>query len=687
VFTLKTKSLHHFPSGSLWLLAALLLGGCGSSGERESGPGIVDPDSGISYSVELHGSADEDVAELLENALKLYTLAHRKPASKARLRRRAESDMEAAVAVLRSEGYYKGQASFAISDPRVAAQAAAGVREEGESAVESSTVNQDDTTSPEESLQVSPEQSGYVVNVTIEPGPRFSLANMSVEPPVTAQGLEMASIEAFGVAPGAPARAAEIVEAEARAVDWLAERGYPYAKFKDRTVVANMQQHTLSVTSIVVPGPRVRFGELNFEGLQSVQAQYLQSYVPWDENALYARSAVEKFQTSLFSTNLFDSVSVQPSSLAQIAMEEARQAKVANDKVPGGQQADDDGQRQTTSASSELSVPITVSAAEAKHRSVGFGARFSTDEGPEATAFVEHRNLFGANETGRATIIGGPKRQGLSLSIRKPQFWSGPNVLFGSLVLGNKTTDAFDERGINLLGGLEHRLNKRLTVSGGLSVELVEVDNNLDGDFDVVRLFGAPLTARYDASNSLIDPTRGYRLNASVTPYVGTYLDESLLFTSTNITGSIYLPLDSKKRYVFAARTRIGTVLGAERDAVPANKRLYSGGGGSVRGYQTQFIGPIDDSGDPIGGRSVLEAGVEMRIRVGENFGVVPFVDAGTVSRAVFPDFSEDVQVAAGLGVRYHTIIGPIRADVALPINPREEDNAFEFYISIGQAF
>ncbi|MFT5445919.1 MAG: translocation and assembly module TamA, partial [Gammaproteobacteria bacterium] len=123
------------------------------------------------------------------------------------------------------------------------------------------------------------------------------------------------------------------------------------------------------------------------------------------------------------------------------------------------------------------------------------------------------------------------------------------------------------------------------------------------------------------------------------------------------------------------------------REAGPPKTRLYSGGGGSVRGYQTQFIGPLDARGDPTGGRSVLEAGVEMRIRVGENFGLVPFIDAGTVSRAIFPDFSEDVQIAAGLGLRYHTIIGPIRADIALPINPREEDNLFEFYISIGQAF
>ena len=106
-----------------------------------------------------------------------------------------------------------------------------------------------------------------------------------------------------------------------------------------------------------------------------------------------------------------------------------------------------------------------------------------------------------------------------------------------------------------------------------------------------------------------------------------------------------------------------------------------------MRGYKYRFIGPLDFRGEPLGGRSVLEASAEMRIRIGKNFGVVPFIDAGTVSEEFFPDLSEDVQLAAGLGVRYYTIIGPIRADFAVPINPREEDSDFEFYISIGQAF
>jgi translocation and assembly module TamA len=98
-------------------------------------------------------------------------------------------------------------------------------------------------------------------------------------------------------------------------------------------------------------------------------------------------------------------------------------------------------------------------------------------------------------------------------------------------------------------------------------------------------------------------------------------------------------------------------------------------------------VGPLDEDDDPIGGRSVIEAGAELRFPVWGDIGGVGFVEGGTVSTEVYPDFEEDFLVAAGAGVRYYSPVGPIRFDVAFPVNGRDEDDAFQFYISIGQAF
>jgi translocation and assembly module TamA len=106
-----------------------------------------------------------------------------------------------------------------------------------------------------------------------------------------------------------------------------------------------------------------------------------------------------------------------------------------------------------------------------------------------------------------------------------------------------------------------------------------------------------------------------------------------------------------------------------------------------VRGYQYNTLGPTAPNGAIIGGRSLFEASAELRARVTDTIGVVPFIDAGNAFASSAPDFSRPLQMAAGLGLRYYTSIGPLRLDVAAPINPRRGDKPVAVYVSIGQSF
>jgi translocation and assembly module TamA len=128
--------------------------------------------------------------------------------------------------------------------------------------------------------------------------------------------------------------------------------------------------------------------------------------------------------------------------------------------------------------------------------------------------------------------------------------------------------------------------------------------------------------------------------------------------------------------------------VGASADRIAPTRRFYAGGGGSVRGYSYQAIGPRDLNNDPVGGRSLAEAAVEARFRFGSTnqFGLVPFVDAGTISSAMLPAMG-DVRVGAGIGLRYYTSFGPIRVDVGTPLNPQPGDPRIGVYVSLGQAF
>ena len=150
---------------------------------------------------------------------------------------------------------------------------------------------------------------------------------------------------------------------------------------------------------------------------------------------------------------------------------------------------------------------------------------------------------------------------------------------------------------------------------------------------------------------------------------------------------SAYHPVS--ERIVAAGRIRLGTILGAQRDDIAPSRRFYSGGGGSVRGYGYQRIGPRDVDNDPIGGRSLAEFSLEARIRLnafGGNFGIVPFIDGGTLSTKAMPDF-RDWQIGVGIGARYYSSFGPIRIDIGTPLNRQQGDGRIAVVVGLGQAF
>jgi translocation and assembly module TamA len=136
-------------------------------------------------------------------------------------------------------------------------------------------------------------------------------------------------------------------------------------------------------------------------------------------------------------------------------------------------------------------------------------------------------------------------------------------------------------------------------------------------------------------------------------------------------------------------RGSLGTIVGGDTEDIPATRRFFLGGGGSIRGYEYRSVGPREN-GEVIGGLSFFEASGEARFRVTDTIGVVPFSDAGAAFEDPIPDFSEHISFGAGMGLRYHTPLGPLRFDVAAPLNREGHSLGFDsiaFYVGLGQAF
>nr|WP_256476256.1 BamA/TamA family outer membrane protein [Siccirubricoccus soli] len=341
-------------------------------------------------------------------------------------------------------------------------------------------------------------------------------------------------------------------------------------------------------------------------------------------------------------------------------------------------------------------LPVTFAVTERARHAIGFGAAYETNYGPSARIYWEHRNLFGGAErlrleaeVARLGEAGGLDRSTyrVSAAYRDPAMlsaWLGPDwSLLANAALLRERLEAYDRDAITASVLAERKISERLSANLGPVMDFGSIGPP-DGKLTPYQIAGIQFGARYDGTDSLLDPSRGWRVTGTLTPSWS--FRDSAAFAPLKLVASTYLDVAGDKRSIIAVRGAIGSLMGARQGEVPRHQRYYAGGGGSVRGFDYQSIGPRDERNKPSGGGSLLEASLELRQRIWGDIGGVAFVDAGTVGDSSAPDFSS-LRVGAGLGLRYYTAIGPIRADFALPVIRQPGSSGYGIYVGIGQAF
>ena len=510
---------------------------------------------------------------------------------------------------------------------------------------------------PNVEAMIDTDSEPVLVVVNIDPGAIYHLQAVDIRyqpaEPVTAVPRTASDV---GLAVGQQAAGAPLVEAKRRLVRQLNENGYPNARIVATQYLANRDTQTLTATWTVDTGPLARFGELQVSGLKNVNPDYVHRIADWKPGTLYDIREIERVRTTLSNTRLFAMISAPP-----------------REDVPVENGV----------------VPVSFEVSEGPSRSVGVGLYYSTDEmGPGGSLSWEHRNLFGSAESLRLMIGGSQIRQWADASFRKPAFLDLRQSALANLRVERNDTDAFKGTTGSGFAGIERQFLEHWSITAGPAFIYADIERSAGEDQgDQFLLGGARTRLAYDSRDDQLNPSKGLNGSIGLSPFA------SLALTTTQfVTGEAalagYQSISETDRVVLAARGRIGSIFGASRSKIPASQRFYAGGGGSVRGYEFQSIGPLDRRNDPIGGRSLVEVNAEARIRIIGPFGIVPFIDGGQVYEEVYPQLSSsDLQWAGGLGLRYYSPIGPIRLDVATPINPRSVDDPFQFYISIGQAF
>jgi translocation and assembly module TamA len=503
---------------------------------------------------------------------------------------------------------------------------------------------------------VQPEDERLQVTINVQPGAPYKFSDVTV----TGLGQAQAMRDAFPVAAGDPVDAQTVIAGQTDLRTDLMRHGYPFAMVNDPDVTVD---HATTLGTLDLPvetGPRAVIGNIVVTGTKPpFSARHAQVIARFHPGDVYNVDQIDDFRRALIATGIVGAVKVEP-------------VKTADPGV----------------------VDILANLEPAPLRTVAAEIGYGTGEGARIEVSWQNRNLIKPEGAVTFRGIAGTREQLLGANLRMNNYQARDRVLNARIIAHHTRYDAYDARTFEIGGSIERQTNiifqKRWTWS--LGGELLASDEK---DFVPVLgraarrtfLIGAlPAQLGYDGSNDLLDPSKGFRLNGRLSPEAS-LRGKVFTYVKGQIDASYYQPVASS--VVLAGRVRLGGTVGAQRDNIAPSRLFYAGGGGSVRGYGYQLIGPRDPNGNPIGGRSLAEFGLEARVKLpffGGNFGVVPFLDGGQIYSSAYPRFT-DLQYGAGLGVRYYSLFGPIRVDVGTPLNRRTGDPRIAVYVSIGQAF
>jgi len=584
------------------------------------------------YSVTLDtGDADATLARVIRGASQLVQEETEPASGAAGLVARARGDYRRILGALQNAGHYGPVISI-----RIAGREAAGLP-------------------PDVRL---PDPAPVLVSVA--PGPEFRFQRIVIAnraPQTDDPGDQVDPPETIGYGSGEVARAGVVLRAEALALEAWRQQGYAKAEIVSRDVVADHRTRTVDVAITIAPGRKAYVGPLRVAGAERVDAGFVAEQTGLRAGDEYDPDDVRRAERRLMRLETFRSMRVEPgASLSETGL-----------------------------------LPFDVLVEELPGRRLGAGASFSTVDGLGLEAYHLWRNLFGRAERLRLDA----KIAGIAFPVStadfdyafggtftKPGFPDPDTDLVAAIAAERTILPNYTETSAGARAGFTHYFSDDLVLEGGGFYEFARFEDGFGTrDFSVAGVLG---TATFDNRDAPLDATRGFYAQATVEPFYEFFYGNPALRTTAEIRS--YWALSSEPAIVLAARGKIGALLGPDIAETPPDRLFFAGGGGSVRGYAHRGIG-VDGPGDTVtGGRYLVEGSVEARARLFGDFGAVAFLDAGAVAADGLPGV-DDLRFGAGIGLRYFTGLGPLRADLAIPLNRREGDPDYAFYVGIGQAF
>lgn len=502
------------------------------------------------------------------------------------------------------------------------------------------------------------------VSITVDPGPLYRFGQVTLTnqaSPTDDTRDQVASPQSIGLLSGQPARSRLVLQSEQLAIEAWRQQGFALAQIADRSVTADHTTRTVDVDLIIDPGSPASYGPIAVEGGVRMDADFIAYMADLPQGEAYDPDDVEAATARLNALQVFRSVRIE----------------------------------EATALAADGQLPATIFVQERALRRIGAGASFSTVDGAGLEAYWLHRNLFGRAERlrldGRVSGINSLDPEDftyrLGATFTRPGIITPDTTQFAALLAEREVLEAYTRTGMSAELGLEHPFTPELTGRLAITGRFAQFDDPVFGQRDFTSAgFQGRLT--YDSRDLPADASSGFFLEGTVEPYYEVSRSEPAAIATAEARA--YLGMGADDRVVLAGRVRAGSLIGPSIANTAPDRLFFAGGGSSVRGYAFRNIG-VERPGDLVtGGKFLVEGSAELRARVTGTIGAVAFADFGYVDAESMPSFGtldDDLRVGVGGGLRYLTPIGPVRLDVAVPLNKRAGDPDFAVYLGIGQAF
>jgi outer membrane protein assembly complex protein YaeT len=506
-----------------------------------------------------------------------------------------------------------------------------------------------------------------------------------------------ALVRRLAIEPGAVRDKRQVDAARAAALTLLNEAGYPYAKVDTREEPGESPRR-VTVVVHATPGPATEFGPIEIRGNASVSDAVILRQLTFKPGERYRASRVQESQSRLSSLDLFSFAYVEPR---------------GQDTQPA-------------------QTPMRITIAEDKHRQFTAAAGYGTEEKARVRGEWRHVNFFGGARTAGLEGRYSSLDRGVRLNFNEPYFftrhlsfgaqaqvWNEQEPVYRATTYGGRVSvgwrrerrDPLSRRVARTSVALsfideftDYRVSDEALADPSMRNQLITLGLDPETGAASGTLVSLRLQADHDTTSSRLDPQRGYALSGAV-EQAGQFLSGAFTYTEVSGEARAYFStrgsstgaLAARRRIVFAQRVRAATIdAPAPTDAsVPFFKRYFLGGSSSLRGWGRYEVSPLTESGQPIGGLTLLELSSEIRVPVGGKLSLVGFVDAGSVGRRPWRLDRDGLRADAGPGLRYDTPIGPVRFDLGfqlnkiptLLVNGEPEGRHWRAHISIGQAF